>query len=112
MIQWQKYCGKRDGFIYTAELYREDIPKGIWRTVSSFRKIYITVFQGTFSYYTVAIYYIFTVGACKQLLQDTDMPVTEVALQSGYQNVSYFIRSFKKAYTVSPLKYRKSDENS
>ena len=47
----------------------------------------------------------------KQLLQDTDMPVTEVALQSGYQNVSYFIRSFKKAYAVSPLKYRKSDEN-
>ena len=47
----------------------------------------------------------------KQLLQDTDMPVTEVALQSGYQNVSYFIRSFKKAYAVSPLKYRKADEN-
>ena len=48
----------------------------------------------------------------KQLLQDTDIPVTDVAMQSGYQNVSYFIRSFKKAYTVSPLKYRKSDENS
>ncbi|MFQ7714616.1 MAG: helix-turn-helix domain-containing protein, partial [Agathobacter rectalis] len=24
----------------------------------------------------------------------------------GYQNVSYFIRSFKKMYGVSPLKYR------
>ena len=44
----------------------------------------------------------------KQLLQDTDMPVTEVALQSGYQNVSYFIRSFKKTYGISPLKYRNS----
>nr|WP_288702869.1 AraC family transcriptional regulator [uncultured Dorea sp.] len=43
----------------------------------------------------------------KQLLQDTDTPVTEVAMQSGYQNVSYFIRSFKKTYGVSPLKYRK-----
>ena len=43
----------------------------------------------------------------KQLLQDTDIPITEVAMQSGYQNVSYFIRSFKKAYGVSPLKYRK-----
>ena len=43
----------------------------------------------------------------KQLLQDTDIPVTEVAMQSGYQNVSYFIRSFKKTYGVSPLKYRK-----
>ena len=43
----------------------------------------------------------------KQLLQDTDTPVTEIAMQSGYQNVSYFIRSFKKAYGVSPLKYKK-----
>ena len=42
----------------------------------------------------------------KQLLQDTDIPVTEVAMQSGYQNVSYFIRSFKKTYGRSPLKYR------
>ena len=43
----------------------------------------------------------------KQLLQDTDIPVTEIAMQSGYQNVSYFIRIFKKTYGVSPLKYKK-----
>ena len=42
----------------------------------------------------------------KQLLQDTDIPVTEVAMQSGYQNVSYFIRNKKKTYGMSPLKYR------
>lgn len=45
----------------------------------------------------------------KQLLQDTDIPVTDVAMQSGYQNVSYFIKSFQKAYAVSPLKYRKNN---
>ena len=44
----------------------------------------------------------------KQLLQESTLPVTEVALQSGYQNVSYFIRCFKKMYGVSPLKYRKN----
>ena len=43
----------------------------------------------------------------KQLLQDTDTPVTEIAMQSGYQNVSYFIRIFKKTYGISPLKYKK-----
>ena len=44
----------------------------------------------------------------RQLLQDTQLPVTEVALRSGYPNVSYFIRSFKKMYGVSPLRYRKN----
>ena len=44
----------------------------------------------------------------KQMLQETDISVTEVAMQSGYQNISYFIRRFKKTYGVSPLKYRKS----
>ena len=44
----------------------------------------------------------------KQLLQDTDIPVTEIAMQSGYQNISYFIRSFKKTYEMSPLQYRKN----
>ena len=44
----------------------------------------------------------------KQMLQETDISVTEVAMQSGYQNISYFITSFKKTYGVSPLKYRKS----
>ena len=44
----------------------------------------------------------------KQMLQETNISVTEVAMQSGYQNISYFIRSFKKTYGVSPLKYRKS----
>ncbi len=37
----------------------------------------------------------------KQLLQNSDIPVTEVAMLSGYQNVSYFIRSFKNIRSVS-----------
>lgn len=44
----------------------------------------------------------------RRLLEATDMPVTEVALRSGFPNVSYFIRTFKDSYGVSPLKYRKS----
>ena len=43
----------------------------------------------------------------RQLLEATDLPVTEVALRSGFPSVSYFIRSFKNTYKTSPLKYRK-----
>ena len=43
----------------------------------------------------------------KQLLETTDESITEIALQSGFSNVSYFMRAFKNAYDKSPLKYRK-----
>ena len=36
----------------------------------------------------------------KQLLQDTDIPVTDVAMQSGYQNVSYFKRYMEKSVFI------------
>lgn len=42
----------------------------------------------------------------KELLSETDSPVTEVCFQCGFANVSYFIRQFKKQYGVTPNKYR------
>lgn len=44
----------------------------------------------------------------KHLLETTDLPITTVALQSGFPNVSYFIRTFKTHFETSPLKYRNS----
>lgn len=44
----------------------------------------------------------------KKLLESTELSVTEIALCSGFPNVSYFIRTFKTCYEKPPLKYRKS----
>lgn len=44
----------------------------------------------------------------KKLLETTDLPVTEIALRSGFSSDSYFIRTFKSCYGSSPLKYRKA----
>ena len=43
----------------------------------------------------------------RHLLETGNLPVTEVALQSGFSNVSHFIRSFHAAFQMSPLQYRK-----
>jgi AraC-like DNA-binding protein len=42
------------------------------------------------------------------LLNDTDLSVTQVAEKTGFDNVSYFIRTFKKYKNCTPLKYRKN----
>lgn len=38
----------------------------------------------------------------KSLLEDTHLTVTEVAVQTGYENVSHFIKAFKERYGSTP----------
>jgi AraC-like DNA-binding protein len=45
-------------------------------------------------------------NVCK-LLQETDMSINEIAYSSGYNNLSHFIKMFKKIKLVQPSEYRK-----
>ena len=42
-----------------------------------------------------------------QLLQSTNLPITEVASQAGYENVTFFYRKFKERFGCSPKEYKK-----
>lgn len=46
--------------------------------------------------------------AAKGLLGETDMSIAEIALECGYNNITYFNRVFKKITGISPGEYRKS----
>ena len=41
------------------------------------------------------------------LLRDTELTLDEVIAQCGYNDKSNFIRTFKKAFFVTPMQYRK-----
>ncbi|MFD2200154.1 helix-turn-helix domain-containing protein [Shivajiella indica] len=41
-----------------------------------------------------------------QLLQDSDLSVSQIAFQCGFQNLSYFNRAFKKVQGETPKEYR------
>lgn len=41
-----------------------------------------------------------------RLLKETDLPVMEVCLECGYNNLGNFMRAFKKYTEMTPLKYR------
>jgi AraC-like DNA-binding protein len=51
------------------------------------------------------------IGFACQLLQQSDLPVTQVALESGYTNLSYFNRCFKKTKKITPRDYRSLQKN-
>lgn len=44
----------------------------------------------------------------KQMLASTDMPITEIATQCGFNSVSHFIVTYKESQNTTPLAYRKS----
>ena len=43
-----------------------------------------------------------------RMLGSTEKKVTAIALETGFNNVDYFCRSFKKAYGITPTDYRRS----
>lgn len=49
------------------------------------------------------------ISYAKSLLETSEMPITEVALNVGFPNVSFFIRTFKDVFGISPAKYRKAN---
>lgn len=47
------------------------------------------------------------INDAKNLLKTTSLSVTEIALAVGFDNISYFISTFKKQTGATPLEYRK-----
>ena len=47
------------------------------------------------------------IEAASKTLQQSDLSISEIAEQSGYQNISYFNRKFKEIKGVSPNTFRK-----
>ncbi len=47
----------------------------------------------------------------KKLLSENELKVYEVAKQSGYKNVDYFHKKFKKYVGISPIEYRKQTKS-
>ena len=59
--------------------------------------------------YTVTEYTnIHRIRRAKRLLEETDMSISGIAHELGYESLTYFERMFKSFMTISPLKYRKT----
>ena len=52
----------------------------------------------------------FRVYSAKELLKNTDYPITEISVKSGFKNTSDLYRHFKSRFGVSPKQYRSSNE--
>lgn len=46
-----------------------------------------------------------------QLLFNTELPITDIAYKVGFENLSYFINSFKRLFNETPRNYRKNNNS-
>lgn len=49
----------------------------------------------------------FRLSYAKQLLRNSDLTVTEIASQSGFQTLAHFLRTFKEKMGITPMQFRK-----
>jgi AraC-like DNA-binding protein len=45
----------------------------------------------------------------RRLLVETDLTVDAIGARVGYRDPSYFIKSFKRTHTLTPLQWRRAD---
>ena len=88
---------------YTEEILLSEIAKNTNMSVSAFCKYYKKRTGKTF---TQTLNEVRIGHACK-LFIEKGLTVSEVCYQSGFNNLSYFHRNFKKITQYPPLEYRK-----
>lgn len=57
----------------------------------------------TFTQYVIQL----RINEAQKLLQETEMGISEIAFQVGFENLSYFNRSFRSIVGLSPREFRK-----
>ena len=47
----------------------------------------------------------------QELLEQTDIPISEIAERTGFGNSNYFYTVFKRQYSITPTEYRANRPN-
>lgn len=89
---------------FAREINLSDVAEYFHLTPSYFSSWFSTNAGCTFIQYLTT----FRLKFAKQLLQSTDLSVTQICFDCGFTSLSHFLRVFKKHYGVSPSKLRKN----
>lgn len=88
---------------YQEPLPHDEMARRIHLTKSHFSRIFKRATKKTYQEFLSEV----RLGHACRLLTETDLPVIDVAFDSGFNNLSNFNRRFRQAYGISPRDYRK-----
>ena len=85
------------------ELTLEDAAKHVYMQTRSFSRFFRKLTGRRFSDYLCEM----RIGEACDLLQNTDLPVTDICFSVGFNNISWFNRCFVESKQVTPREYRR-----
>jgi AraC-like DNA-binding protein len=88
--------------------YREDLPLEFIAKIAGFSKYHFTRWFKQFA--GISFYEYLTqvrMQVAESMLANTEVPITEIALESGFQSIATFNRVFKHSHNLTPSEYRK-----
>ncbi len=94
---------------YIEENYRSNITLEDMAKTASLSKKYFSEYFKKITGQTPFAYLIgYRLEQACQMLIETELSVTQIALDCGFNDISYFIKSFKAEKGMTPAKYRKA----
>lgn len=89
---------------YNERIYVSDLAEVLNMSTDNFFKYFKEFTQMTPTEYINH----YRISQAETLLKSTDLSVTDISLSTGFDNVSYFIKTFKKLLGITPNRYRKT----
>jgi YesN/AraC family two-component response regulator len=107
-VQTEKYKKISEIAKYINENYHDNISLADIARDFYISKCYLSRIFREITGFTVNEYINITrIKKAQQLLEQSDLNITEIADSIGYESITYFEKVFKKYLETSPLKYRK-----
>ena len=102
-----KYYEKFSDLLYYIDThYNENLTLEAMADLAGFSKYYFSRLFKQYTNYTFYNYLCYKRIQASQALLSTNISVTEIAFQTGFNNLSTFCRTFKKYVNCSPTEYR------
>lgn len=99
-----------DAIDYIDAHYMEDIDLEDAASTIGFSKCYFSRLFKQYTDYSFSAYICHRrIKAAEEMLEQTDLAVTEIALQSGFSSISTFNRVFRQQKNCSPSEYREKN---
>lgn len=89
---------------YQEKIYLSDLA----RQVSLSEQYFCRLFKKVIGQSPIEYINEYRIKQTLRLLEETDLPVTEICLECGYNNLGNFLREFRKYTGTTPLQYRKN----